>query len=165
MNLNSEDLRRVFEKTSGGCYYCRKRLSFENHGKVGSWGSWEVDHKIPKAQDGSDDFSNLIAACYACNRDKRDQSAVSYRRLTKPERVRRENMAIAKDVKAAEFPLATFAAFGLVDIFNWFGKRKREKEAGATKPVELKDLPWFGIGALVLVVVIVYSIFRAHRGS
>jgi 5-methylcytosine-specific restriction endonuclease McrA len=44
------------------CQYCGSELDY-----------WEVDHIKPIEDLGSDDLSNLAAACHGCNRAKSDR--------------------------------------------------------------------------------------------
>lgn len=76
-------LRQVFEKTGGRCYYCGKRLAFENRGYEG-WGSWDVDHKVPRARGGSDNLRNLFPACWECNHAKSSGDPYTYMRSLVP---------------------------------------------------------------------------------
>lgn len=63
-------LRRIYDRTSGYCHICRKKLSFTNYGKFGEKGAWEVEHSHVRATGGSDHGNNLFAACISCNREK-----------------------------------------------------------------------------------------------
>lgn len=54
--------REIYEKCWGMCVYCTVDLS----------DSWHIDHYIPKSKGGSDDPSNLLAACPSCNCRKSD---------------------------------------------------------------------------------------------
>ncbi|MBE3130597.1 MAG: HNH endonuclease [Acidobacteria bacterium] len=55
----------VFKRDSFHCQYC---------GKTPPEVTLEVDHIQPKAKAGKDDINNLVTACFACNRGKRDIS-------------------------------------------------------------------------------------------
>jgi hypothetical protein len=52
----------VFASSNGHCVYCKVKLD--------PLGSWCVDHYIPKSKGGSNDPSNLVAACRQCNESK-----------------------------------------------------------------------------------------------
>lgn len=54
---------KVLSRCGFQCVYC---------GKKPPEVVLEVDHLTPRAKGGSDDESNLTAACYGCNRGKRD---------------------------------------------------------------------------------------------
>jgi 5-methylcytosine-specific restriction endonuclease McrA len=72
MSYNNDDLNDIYERKNGYCYYCQKKLSFQNYGLVGERGAWEVDHFIPLAAGGEDRFENWVPACVPCNTSKRD---------------------------------------------------------------------------------------------
>lgn len=74
MPYTKEQLNCIFDKTSGYCHICRKKLSFKNYGRFGAKGAWEVEHSIPKARGGTNRLSNIYASCISCNREKRDGS-------------------------------------------------------------------------------------------
>lgn len=56
----------VFERDNYICGYC------------GATGKLECDHKIPVSRGGSDDLSNLVTACFSCNRSKRAMTAEEF---------------------------------------------------------------------------------------
>lgn len=62
--------REVFERSQGRCHYCSAVLSLD--------GKWHVEHQVPRALDGTDDPSNLVAACAPCNLQKRDRTAIEF---------------------------------------------------------------------------------------
>lgn len=62
--------RQVFEKSAGCCHYCATPLELE--------GAWHIEHMTPKALDGSNDMTNLVASCVPCNVEKRDSTAEEY---------------------------------------------------------------------------------------
>jgi len=70
MRFDDEDLNDIFDRTSGKCHLCHKKLCFANYAHLGSRGAWEVDHSRPRAVGGSDRLNNLYAACMNCNRSK-----------------------------------------------------------------------------------------------
>ena len=52
----------IYKRDNYKCQYCRlDGRVFEN------WLNLTVDHVIPRAQDGTDDDSNKVTACRACN--------------------------------------------------------------------------------------------------
>jgi 5-methylcytosine-specific restriction endonuclease McrA len=67
-------LRKIYDRTTGKCHICHKKLAFSNYGDHGARGSWEVEHSKPKAKGGSDHGNNLYAAHITCNRSKQDSS-------------------------------------------------------------------------------------------
>ena len=55
--------RRVYQRASGCCEYCRipERFSFHSH---------QVDHVIPEKHGGHTDAANCALACILCNQHK-----------------------------------------------------------------------------------------------
>lgn len=51
----------VFQKDHNRCHYC---------GTPSSEVKLQIDHVVPVSKGGSDDISNLVAACPRCNRAK-----------------------------------------------------------------------------------------------
>jgi HNH endonuclease len=70
MPFGTERLERIFDRTSGKCHLCHRRLAFSNYGCPGRRGAWEVEHSRPRARGGTDHGNNLYPACCFCNRDK-----------------------------------------------------------------------------------------------
>ena len=62
--------REVFERSEGRCHYCRAALTLD--------GRWHVEHMMPKALEGDEDPSNLVAACAPCNLAKSDRTALEF---------------------------------------------------------------------------------------
>ena len=54
-------LRRIYDKTTGRCHICGKRLSLANYGLLGERGAWEVEHSNPRAKGGRDHMNNLFS--------------------------------------------------------------------------------------------------------
>lgn len=67
---SSEQLSRIYDRTSGYCHICRKKLAFTNYGRPSARGAWEVEHSVARANGGSQHGNNLYAACITCNRAK-----------------------------------------------------------------------------------------------
>ncbi len=80
MGFDNETVVAVYDKTNGYCYYCGKKLSLKNYGKVGNHGAWEIDHSKPKSKGGTDYLRNLVVACVSCNRDKSARGGSGYKR-------------------------------------------------------------------------------------
>jgi hypothetical protein len=70
MNFSNTDLRLIYNRTSGRCHLCRKKLAFTNYGLINARAAWEVDHSRARGLGGTDRLSNLRAACISCNRAK-----------------------------------------------------------------------------------------------
>ena len=63
--MTHEELRQaVFERDNYTCHYC---------GRCGKGVDLEIDHIIPVSKGGTTDMRNLITACRACNRAKRNR--------------------------------------------------------------------------------------------
>jgi hypothetical protein len=67
-------LRTIYDRTSGYCHLCQKKLAFSNYGKAGSRATWEVDHSRAQSNGGTHRLNNLFAACISCNRGKGAQT-------------------------------------------------------------------------------------------
>ena len=80
MPFTSEEINYVYDKTDGYCYYCGKKISFTNYGKLGNHGAWEIDHSKPVSKGGTNYLRNLVPACTTCNRDKSARHGIHYKR-------------------------------------------------------------------------------------
>jgi len=66
-HIPSATRRAVFQKFSYCCAYCGISLHhYQNNEKV----RLEIDHRVPLAMGGTDEYSNLILACKECNNKK-----------------------------------------------------------------------------------------------
>ena len=54
---------RIFDRTGGLCWHCCCTLGFDWHG----------DHLRPRADGGTNDISNMVPSCRACNLEKADR--------------------------------------------------------------------------------------------
>lgn len=70
MEWSDSQLSAIYDRTSGYCHICRKKLAFSNYACSGERGAWEVEHSVPRAAGGTDRLNNLFAACIDCNRSK-----------------------------------------------------------------------------------------------
>ena len=70
MAYSTEQINAIYDRTSGYCHICHRKLAFCNYGRVGERGAWEVEHSRPRARGGSSRLCNLYAACIWCNRSK-----------------------------------------------------------------------------------------------
>lgn len=73
MAYSNDDKDWIYDRASGGCFYCGMRLAFHNYGKVGKRGAWEVDHFYPWVSGGAHQPYNLVPACIDCNTRKSDR--------------------------------------------------------------------------------------------
>lgn len=76
---SDEQLNRIYDRTSGRCHVCRKKLAFCNYGRFGNRGAWEVDHSRPVSRGGTNHGNNLFAICIPCNREKQASGTRSMR--------------------------------------------------------------------------------------
>jgi 5-methylcytosine-specific restriction endonuclease McrA len=65
-----QELRKIYDRTTGYCHICHKKLAFKNYGVCGKQGAWENEHSNPRANGGTNRSNNLYAACIRCNRSK-----------------------------------------------------------------------------------------------
>lgn len=79
MAFSDERLNKIYDRTSGYCHICHKKLAFKNYGVLGARGAWEVEHSNPQAKGGTNRLSNLYPACITCNRSKGASSTISAR--------------------------------------------------------------------------------------
>ncbi len=79
MNYQQDHLDRIYNRTSGYCHICHKKLARRNYARYGKRGAWEVDHSRARSNGGSDHGNNLFAACISCNREKKAESTVTAR--------------------------------------------------------------------------------------
>lgn len=81
--LNSRKARlireRLFMKQGGFCFYCLEPMDMatpiQTHPRRGT-----LDHIVPRSRGGTNVLSNLVLACYNCNRSKADQDEASFRK-------------------------------------------------------------------------------------
>jgi 5-methylcytosine-specific restriction endonuclease McrA len=83
---SNEELLYIFYSEGGRCHYCRKQLVFDNYGRRGERGAWELDHKVPVIKGGSDTTRNAVPACYECHSGKGTRPAYRYRKEFEPVR-------------------------------------------------------------------------------
>lgn len=70
MTYDKKTLRRMYDRTSGYCHLCGKKLAFTNYGRFGAKSAWSVDHSVALARGGADDLRNMRPACMSCNSSK-----------------------------------------------------------------------------------------------
>lgn len=61
---NNREIRRELLIEDPYCYYCGCRLTLDDS---------TLDHAIPLSKGGTNEWSNLVLACYECNQDKGDK--------------------------------------------------------------------------------------------
>ncbi len=70
MTFDKKQLREIYDRTTGYCHLCRKKLSWRHYGQIGRRGAWEVEHSVAQRNGGTHHGNNLYAACCDCNRKK-----------------------------------------------------------------------------------------------
>ena len=70
MAYTDEELTDIYDRTSGYCHLCHKKLAFTNYGRFGERGAWEVEHSNARRNGGTDRACNCFPACISCNRSK-----------------------------------------------------------------------------------------------
>lgn len=79
MNFSKVERRVIYNRTTGYCHICGKKLAFENYGAFGLKGAWEIEHSNPKSKGGTNRLNNLYPSCISCNRCKNKNSTRSAR--------------------------------------------------------------------------------------
>jgi 5-methylcytosine-specific restriction endonuclease McrA len=86
MSYTKEHLDDIYERTSGYCHICHKKLARINYASSGARGAWEVDHSKARSRGGTDHGNNLLAACVSCNREKSNMRTALMRALNGKQR-------------------------------------------------------------------------------
>jgi len=68
---SNREKRAKLLKEDPYCYYCGCRLTLDDS---------TLDHALPRSKGGTDEWSNLVLACYECNQDKGDKIIVVWGR-------------------------------------------------------------------------------------
>ena len=79
MAFTNSQLKQIYDRSSGYCHLCHKKLAFKNYGIFGARSAWEVEHSNPQAMGGTHRLNNLYPACISCNRSKGASSTASVR--------------------------------------------------------------------------------------
>lgn len=53
-----EERKAIYRKTRGRCYICGEFVDYD---------SFEIEHRIPLAKGGTNDFENTFCSCHICN--------------------------------------------------------------------------------------------------
>ena len=114
-NLSKSVRFEVFKRDSFKCQYC---------GKSAPDVVLEVDHIIPVSKGGDNDISNLITACFNCNRGKRDKKLTDKQsaKLQKEEldklNARREQLEMIAEWRKELLNLMNESIDKIVEIIN-----------------------------------------------
>lgn len=57
---SAADIQAIYERQGGRCWWCGTDVGTE----------YDIDHRVPLVQGGSNDVSNIVVACPSCNRSK-----------------------------------------------------------------------------------------------
>ena len=85
---------RILQRDNFKCAYC---------GKVAAETELEVDHIMPRSKGGSDEETNLVTACFQCNRGKRDRNIITNKKEKGINEI--EQMAIDAHLKENRFKI------------------------------------------------------------
>lgn len=71
---------RLSERQNHRCCYCGIHMTATHCRKTANWRHtmMTLEHVVPKSEGGSDDESNLVAACQACNSARQTFDAYSF---------------------------------------------------------------------------------------
>lgn len=121
MKFDRATKRLVYGKYGGKCAYCGLNISQE---------SMSIDHFYPKSKGGSDDISNLIPSCSACNTAKGSHSIYQFRH---------QLLKLSKKIEK-QFNTALAIQHGILEFkqFTGFYFEKNVDEYGEL--IELKPL-------------------------
>ena len=67
MTASTARLNDIYDRTSGRCHLCGKRLAFHNYCCHGTGGAFHIGHSVPRANGGTDRRSNLYPGYIPCN--------------------------------------------------------------------------------------------------
>jgi hypothetical protein len=114
MAWTREQRRKIYDRTSGYCHLCHRKMSFTNYGSFGERGAWEVEHSIARANGGTNHGNNLFGAHISCNRAKCDGSTRAARAAYG--KTRAPLCKEARDGRRAEHALTGAGAGALVGL-------------------------------------------------
>jgi HNH endonuclease len=120
----------VFKRDGFTCAYCGRKPPAV---------VLEVDHIVPRAADGTDEFHNLITSCFECNRGKRDRPLGDIRphpdleEATELIREREEQVRAYEDVKREERARVNEAIEELFDYWLELGRTSHLPREGALR--------------------------------
>ncbi|MFC1968067.1 HNH endonuclease [Chloroflexota bacterium] len=66
MTFSPDTIQKAWERQSGLCAACGKRISRPNRTK-GTHGSWQPHHRKPRKDGGSDFLRNCVLLCFKCH--------------------------------------------------------------------------------------------------
>lgn len=117
MKFTHDDINEIYDRTSGYCHICHKKLSFKNYGLLGARGCWEIEHSNPKKNGGTHRKNNLYPACIRCNRSKgasctKKARAKNGKRKAPLSKTKRKNEKVKQAVTGGVLGAAAGSVFG-----------------------------------------------------
>lgn len=85
--LTAKQRLAIFEHHGGSCWLCKLKID-------GVRERWDLDHQVPLALGGADEFANLAPVHERCHREK--TSAKDVPAIAKAERVRAKHLGARK---------------------------------------------------------------------
>ncbi len=67
MLYTNDEIKWVFDRTDGCCFYCGSYLILGCHGTVAERGAWDVNYFIPTLDKGERRRNNWVPACIVCD--------------------------------------------------------------------------------------------------
>ena len=117
--MKKRDRHMVYLKYGGKCAYCGRALSYEE---------MQVDHIVPKRNNGKNNISNYNPSCRRCNHYKRACSLEVYRKIIKSLHERVQRIYIVK--VAIDYGIIKLNKFDGVFYFE----RETKKEEKLQQP-------------------------------
>lgn len=101
-------LEQIIAECGDACHYCRKQTRLNFTTSVNAPDHATLDHVVPKSKGGTNDRSNLVLACNACNNAKSDRSYDDF--VERPYRLRRPPAVTVEKSRAIKACKGTLAA-------------------------------------------------------
>ncbi len=108
----------IFIRDGGRCVYCATVLLLRQH-PLASWcvradsaTEWEIDHKTPVDDGGTNDPDNLQLTCLWCNREKGTLSDSEFRELLERKEKNQRNPCSTLGVGSRNHPQALYSETG-----------------------------------------------------
>ena len=72
MSYTDDEIKWVYGRTDGCCFYCGTHLTLGCYGLIAERGAWEVNYFIPKLNNEERRRENWVPACITCDTVKRE---------------------------------------------------------------------------------------------
>jgi hypothetical protein len=72
MAYTDDEIKWVYKRTAGHCFYCGEHLTLGCYGLVADRGAWDIDDFIPTLNKGERRRENWVPACLFCDCIKRN---------------------------------------------------------------------------------------------